>query len=207
MSTGLHSQLAQIEIHGPFRTSFANAAARLADATTYTAQDVTSKILSIQIDTAALYYLSNNAPTTWTPVAMAAAPTTGLLVSHAQAVGTTSGPTTTSTTFVDLAEMTITMTPAAASNRIRIVFNGAFLSSANNGEVGIQIVVDGVAETNTVRNQQCGGANPRTLSLAVEKWTTLSAASHTIKIQWKTNTGTATAVGVERVQIVDEYAA
>jgi hypothetical protein len=206
VTTAEHSQLPNAELHGAFRQVFANAAARLADAATYSAQDVAAKILSIQSDTSAIYYLSNNAPTTWTAVAQAAAPSTGLLISHAQAVGITLGPTTTSLVFVDLSEMTITFTPLSSTNKIRVAFNGAFSHSNNNAEVGIQVVVDGIAELNTVRNQQGGGAVPRTLALSAEKWLTLLAVSHTIKVEWKTNTGTATAVGVERVLIVDEYA-
>lgn len=64
MSTGLHAALTGVEIHTPYRQVFANAAARLADATVYTAADLYKTAL--QLDSAATYYLSSFAPTVWT---------------------------------------------------------------------------------------------------------------------------------------------
>jgi len=47
-----------------YRTTFANAAARTGDATSYVAAEV--GILALQTDTVQLWYLSNHSPTTWT---------------------------------------------------------------------------------------------------------------------------------------------
>lgn len=63
MSTGLHSNQIGVEVHTPFRQVFADAAARAADATVYTAVDINK--LAFQEDTGALYYLSAITPV-WT---------------------------------------------------------------------------------------------------------------------------------------------
>lgn len=64
MSTSLHPSLVGGEIHIPFRQVFANAAARLADATVYTVIDLYKTAL--QIDAASVYFLSSFSPTVWT---------------------------------------------------------------------------------------------------------------------------------------------
>jgi hypothetical protein len=60
-------------VHGPFRQVFADAAARTGDATTYVAAQSSAggsnPVYALQLDTGAVYYLSNDSPTTWTAVA------------------------------------------------------------------------------------------------------------------------------------------
>lgn len=63
MSTGLHSNQVGVEVHTPFRQVFADAAARLADATVYTAVDINK--VAFQVDTGAMWYLSAITPV-WT---------------------------------------------------------------------------------------------------------------------------------------------
>lgn len=60
MSTGLHSDQVGVEVHTPFRQVFADAAARLADATVYTALDINK--VAFQVDSGAMYYLSAITP-------------------------------------------------------------------------------------------------------------------------------------------------
>ncbi len=64
MSTGLHANLDNVEIHKPFRQEFANATARTSDATVYTSADINK--IAVQLDTDALYRLSSIGPTVWT---------------------------------------------------------------------------------------------------------------------------------------------
>lgn len=67
MSSSLHNALVGAELHTPFRQVFANAAARLADATVYTAADLYKGAL--QIDTAQTFFLSSFSPTVWSAAA------------------------------------------------------------------------------------------------------------------------------------------
>jgi hypothetical protein len=140
-----------------------------------------------------------------TVTALAAA-ISGRLLTHAQVVGTTSGPTTGSASFGLLAEMTYTFTPTAATNNIRVAFNGGFQHSSNERVIYIAIYVDGVLVPGTERPQYMG-STLRFATISVENWMTLSVAAHTITIQWRTSNATATAIGTNRFLIVDQYSA
>jgi len=66
MTTSLHPELPNSENHSPWRVTFADSAARLADAGVYSAADVTNKITALQLDTKETYFLASIGPTTWT---------------------------------------------------------------------------------------------------------------------------------------------
>ena len=124
------------------------------------------------------------------------------------ATPTTSGPTTTSATFAAaIAEMTVTITPSSASNRIYVKFDSAFTHSQNNANIDIAVFVDGVAQPNCQRGHQVGATTPRRATLGIICDFTLSAVSHTIEIRWRTTNATATAELLYRTLIVEELAA
>ena len=131
----------------------------------------------------------------------------GAILTRGQPTPTTSGPTTTSTTFVVLDEMTFTFTPKSAANPIRISGSGWFQTSAD-GVVGLAIFVDGVQEAFSARGAHGHSGGTSDVAIPVGKVLTgLSVASHTITLRWTVSTGTATAVGTERSLIVEEEAA
>lgn len=87
MSTGLHRDLADIEIHRPYRKTFADAAARTGDTGPYVATEQYCKAL--QLDTGAEYYLSAVSPVTWTPVSMAAGSARSVIIWGDDGISTT----------------------------------------------------------------------------------------------------------------------
>lgn len=127
------------------------------------------------------------------------------LVSHNQVVGTTANPTRNIATFVLLDEMTVSFTPAEATNLIFIKFNGEFEGIGKEEAVTVAVFVDTVEESSTQRSQDDKLGRP--MSISLEKHITLSAAAHTIEIRWKTDAADlgATAVGVQRIMIVEEW--
>lgn len=117
--------------------------------------------------------------------------------------GSTSGPTTTSGSAVDLAEMTRTINPTTAGSCVRMDFSGEFQNSSAGQIVGIDFVVDGA---NSMRRQmQAPVANQTFLMSASITITGLSAGSHTFKMQWLVGGGTGLAVATNRRLEVTEF--
>jgi hypothetical protein len=130
----------------------------------------------------------------------------GTLLQHFQPAATTLSPTTIAVAFTAaVPEMSQAITPASASNWIRVSFNGSFSNSNNDIFVAIAIFIDGVEQTGTERRDE-SQANDR-FNLGVEKWFQLSAAAHTIEIRWRVEANTGTANDDDRVLIVQEYGA
>ena len=69
MATNTHSELITDEVHVPYRQIFANATARINDATEYTSYDLYKT--AYQEDTSAEYILTSISPVTWTAIAAA----------------------------------------------------------------------------------------------------------------------------------------
>jgi hypothetical protein len=88
--------------------------------------------------------------------------------------------TTSSTSLVDATGYTITFTPNSATNKIKFMFDGAIACA---GEVGVRLMLDGVSIG--VRNF-VGNDEGKSI---VGYTTNLSAASHTIKLQVRSNGG------------------
>lgn len=131
----------------------------------------------------------------------------GRLVQYAQTTPSTSAPTTASTTFVALAETSVFFTPLSAADPIRVKFTGSFANNTADKFVCIAIYVDGVAVPNSDRFATVPVANGH-VDLSVEMWIgALSAAAHTIEIQWRVQGGTGTATLLLRHLIVEEYSA
>lgn len=108
-----------------------------------------------------------------------------------QEVKLTSGNlSTVSTSFVDATGLTITLTTAAVRCIVKVMVS---VSSSTGGNVGLDIAVDGVRQGQAyglaIVSPETGAVSPITLDLVTG---VLSAASHTIKVQWRTDGGTGT---------------
>lgn len=117
--------------------------------------------------------------------------------------GTSTNPTTTSTTYVDLPEITATLTTVGGD---LLVWLSATLFMTTNQNVGLALSLDGAAEVAI----QLNTPNPTTQALAcVAKFSGVAAGSHTVKGRWRvaSGTGTATAVGTQRQMLVLEVKA
>jgi hypothetical protein len=130
----------------------------------------------------------------------------GTLLQIFQPTPTTASPTTTALTFTAaIPEMSQVITPASASNWIRVSFNGRFSNSNADKYVAIAIFIDTVEQTGTERRAQAAATDSGTIM--VEKWFQLSAAAHTIEIRWLVESNTGTAHDDDRVLLVQEYGA
>lgn len=112
----------------------------------------------------------------------------------AQAVGSTSGPTTTSGTPAQLAEMTVTMT--TVGGHLIAWFDAVLTNSSATNNTWLQPYLDGVAgpAASTVLKE---GTNFGTVA-GCAVWSGVSAGSHTVAIYWWIDGGTGTANGVRR---------
>jgi hypothetical protein len=120
---------------------------------------------------------------------------TGAITQSGRAVATTSGPTTTSSTPVDMPEMTVTLTTTGGD--LLWWFNGTFTNTVANATLQLTPVssagtVSGGGDIYAqVAGNLCSG-------VGIGMVTSLAAGSVTFKIQWSTNTGTLTSNGVRR---------
>lgn len=112
------------------------------------------------------------------------------------AEGSTSGPTTTSTTYVDMTDMSLTVT---STGGIWLVdFSGLFTQSDNTKKVIFRIVVDGSEAGQSYRELRpavaAQGYTVHSMWLG-----TIAAGSKVIKVQWAAdNSGTCTAISTKR---------
>jgi hypothetical protein len=116
---------------------------------------------------------------------------------------TTGGPTTTSTTWVDLEEMTVTIT--TRGNKVLIVGNAVVSHNTAGCYVDIILYVDSAVVTQTMsRYKSVAGGDYG--SVAFCYICQPSAASHTFKIQWRVvGAGTATSLTTCRnFQVLEE---
>lgn len=119
---------------------------------------------------------------------------------HSQAVGSTANTTTISTSYVDLAEMSVTMTTGAKD--VLVIFSGSFDNNNTGDLVYIILDIDGSDETETERRASFTGGYHQVMTTA---WLgAVSAGSHTFKIQWKVNNNTGTGVATNRsLQVIE----
>ena len=118
-----------------------------------------------------------------------------------QVVGTTSNPTRTVNTYDDLDEMSITLTTGA--NPVLVIFSGTFTHDTSGESTYVIVDIDGTDKTESAREWIRGTTSTRSV-LATSWLSTVTAASHTWKIQWKTTIGTATAFTINRTMQVIE---
>lgn len=110
------------------------------------------------------------------------------------AFATTSGPTTTSASYVTMPEMLATVTPTSgtivangwAAVRNSGGGNGKYIALSLNGTVGVEAFVDS------------SSANETSMQAVGYMWTGLAASAQTISIQWKVGAGTSTASALSR---------
>lgn len=113
------------------------------------------------------------------------------------AVGSTSGPTTTSGSFVDIPEMSVTLTTAGGD---LLAIMSITVANSTNNIYGVALSLDGGAAT-----QERNGSDTDTKTLmTVHRFTGVSAASHTVKGRWFTSGGTLTADATKRSLLLVE---
>ncbi len=118
----------------------------------------------------------------------------------AQAIGVASNPTTTSTTFVPMPDMSTTI--KVSGNKIRISYSVSFSGSAVNIYSQAVIYVDGIQVGMPKGNQAyAAGANG---SVADTLTFPVSSGVHKVDLYWATNAGTTTANGLARNLLVEE---
>lgn len=129
------------------------------------------------------------------------APNLNSVVQSAYTVGTTSDPSTTATTAgtaVVVPEMSISITPTDAANKIEVFFSGQFSNNKDNGG-RCAIFVDGVIQPETEVAAYTGAGGGNYFSTLATFWVgSLSAAPHTIEPRYWTTGDTITAEGVKR---------
>ncbi len=101
----------------------------------------------------------------------------------------------------------LTFTPGHPSNRVLIVYNGR-IDGGNQANAGaMRLTLDGSGVSGTVRSYARSGGfgpHPELATVTIVYSTTLSASSHTVRVQVKSTTGT-DAVVKDRTIIVIEF--
>lgn len=112
------------------------------------------------------------------------------------AVGSTPDPTTTSTSYADMNEMSITFTSTNGVAVVMLTCTTYNSSALNANFVALKMDTDGEVGENYVSD--ASGA----VATAIYRWTGLSAGSHTVKGRWKVGAGTGTLAGARRYMTV-----
>jgi hypothetical protein len=118
----------------------------------------------------------------------------------AQAVGSSSGPTTVSASFADLTDMAVTL--VTKGGNLECSFTGSFSHSGTSSNQ-LAFSLDAATEVGTVITTSPGAG----VSVAVSmSWlfTNVAAGSHTVKVRWLTGGATWTATGTLRAIQVAE---
>ena len=128
--------------------------------------------------------------------------TAGTLTQRQKATGSSSNPTTTSTTYVDLTDMAVTLTTTGGD--LLVWLQCDMDQNTGGANVTMALSLDAAAEVSpSVMNAPASGESTPIVCIAL--FTGVSAASHTIKGRWQTQSATtATAVGTRRVMTVIE---
>lgn len=110
-----------------------------------------------------------------------------------RAVGSTSNPTTTSSSYATLTDMSITLTVGASASVI--VICSSTISNTNSSLNYLALDVDSGSEVGEIYT----GLNNSTGNITTSYvFTGLSAGNHTFRARWKTSAGTLTGVGTNR---------
>jgi len=127
----------------------------------------------------------------------------GAVTQRALAVGVTSNPTTTSTTFVDLPDMAITLTTSGGD--LGVAMQCDVQQATSSGfTITLALALDGAAEQ-FPSIVQPWATNESCPMFLVGLFTGVAAGSHTVKGRWATGSGTAQANAGRRVLRVVEY--
>jgi hypothetical protein len=119
----------------------------------------------------------------------------------AQATSITAGPTTTSTTFVPMPDMSITI--KTSGGPIQISYSACLTNSGGN-ETRTQLYVDGVAVGNQRSSYYVSAANNIYIPTVDTIIVPVSAGTHKIDLYWFVGGGTATALSNFRDLVVRE---
>lgn len=125
----------------------------------------------------------------------------GVLTQVSLVSGSVSGPTTASTTYVDLSDMAATFTTRGGP--LIAICVCTMSNSTGGASNNLALSLDAASEVG-VQQQTLTSANDQVPLTAIYLWTGVSAASHTVKARWKTSAGTATATSTMRNMIVVE---
>jgi hypothetical protein len=125
-------------------------------------------------------------------------------VTHNQgtrAVGATSSPTITATTYVDMPDMACTLTTTGGD--LLVMFTGSLYNSTSGLTTSIAVSLDGAAEVGDVDQTCITGSFPQPFAL-VYPFQSVSATAHTVKVRWKTSGSTAVAYQTKRTMTLVE---
>lgn len=130
--------------------------------------------------------------------------TTQMLVAEAatkiiSAIGSTSGPTTTSASFVTVPEMSVTFTTQGGP--VKVDFDVTAYMAAP-GVTIFQLQVDGAAIPGATKTCGMGTVGD---PIHLHGIATPAAGSHTFRAVWAVVSGTAAAAGVERILTATEF--
>lgn len=119
------------------------------------------------------------------------------------AVGATNNPTTTSTSFVDLTDMLVSVTLDTAADLV-VELSGPFSASASGIAITIAVQLDGGSDVGQVFGYSPGATLPQVIST---RWVFagLGAGTHSIRGRWATASGTATANNIGRTLTAVAY--
>lgn len=117
------------------------------------------------------------------------------------AIGSSSGPTTASATYVDLTDMSVTLTTTGGV--LLVWFFGAFSHNGVGNSITVGLSLDAATE---VADMPCNEmvANLGFSIATATRFSGVAAGSHTVKARWKCNNPTATALGTNRYMLVQE---
>lgn len=128
---------------------------------------------------------------------------TGTVIQIAAATITTSSPTYATAAYATIPEMQVTMTTTAGSKVLVLARNTCTHSAANVLTI-MALAQDGGAEGNAMAESSSSSAGNFFATFTFGLFTP-SAASHTWRARWFTNSGTLTANGVDRAMFAIEF--
>lgn len=124
-------------------------------------------------------------------------------IQDGSAVGSTAGPTTASTSYVDMTEMSVTLTTTGGD--LLCWLSTEWSNSSASMLHTLALALDAAAEPTTSERQEFLASNGSPYMASTQhRFTGVAAGSHTVKGRWKVGAGTGTLTGVRRNLIVLE---
>lgn len=115
--------------------------------------------------------------------------------------GGASNPTTTSTTFVDVDSMAVTLTTTGGELLVQATITSSHGSGL--GTIQFALALDGGGEVGIVQ-RTLTNANDQVVTSLAWRFAGVAAGSHTVKLRWLVGSGTGTATGTMRTLVVTE---
>lgn len=116
--------------------------------------------------------------------------------------GSSSGPATSSTSYADLTDMSVTLTTVGGD--LACVFSGIASSDQPGQIITVAFSLDAAAEVGDQTVTQHAAANAGMSVSANHVFTSVSAGSHTVKVRWKVGGNNGTFHGTQRSLMVTE---